>query len=91
MEALVLRSLLLSFNRQLLTLIGRDVVIEDFADLIVYQESGRPAMGLDHIIRGGSWHSDAIYCRAASRKWNGPSSGLPFVGFRLALAPRKTP
>jgi len=50
-----------------------------------------PGTGLDHIIRGGSWHSDAIYCRAASRKWNGPSSGLPFVGFRLALAPRKTP
>ncbi len=47
-----------------------------------------PAAGLDRIIRGGSWHSDAVYCRAACRKWNGPSNGLPFIGFRLALAPR---
>jgi formylglycine-generating enzyme required for sulfatase activity len=48
-----------------------------------------PAAGLDRMIRGGSWHSDAVYCRAASRKWNGPSNGLPFIGFRLALAPRR--
>jgi formylglycine-generating enzyme required for sulfatase activity len=48
-----------------------------------------PGEGLDRIIRGGSWHSAAVYCRAASRKWNGPSNGLPFIGFRLALAPRR--
>ncbi len=47
-----------------------------------------PATGLDHILRGGSWHSDAVHCRAASRKWNVADTGLPFIGFRLTLAPR---
>lgn len=50
-----------------------------------------PAAGLDRIIRGGSWHSDAVYCRAASRKWNAPDNGLPFIGFRVALTPRRAP
>lgn len=50
-----------------------------------------PTGGLDRIIRGGSWHSDAAYCRAASRKWNTPDNGLPFIGFRVALTPCRNP
>jgi formylglycine-generating enzyme len=46
-----------------------------------------PPRGLDHVIRGGSWHSDASACRAAFRTWNVTEARLPFIGFRLALAP----
>jgi len=49
-----------------------------------------PKSGLDHVVRGGSWHSDASACRAAFRTWNATEARLPFIGFRLALAPIRT-
>jgi len=51
------------------------------------QDPTGPAAGYEHIVRGGSWHSPAMYCRAAYRAWSNPDSRLPFIGFRLALAP----
>jgi len=46
-----------------------------------------PKSGIDRIVRGGSWHSDAAFCRSAYRTWNVPDGRLPFIGFRIALAP----
>jgi len=46
-----------------------------------------PAEGSDHILRGGSWHSAAAYCRASYRSWNTAEGRMPFIGFRLALVP----
>ena len=48
-----------------------------------------PASGSDRIVRGGSWHSDASLCRAAYRAWSSPDTRLQFIGFRLALAPKR--
>jgi formylglycine-generating enzyme required for sulfatase activity len=39
-------------------------------------------MGLDRIIRGGSWHSHARYCRSAYRGGYDPNDGYGNVGFR---------
>ncbi len=36
-----------------------------------------------HVIRGGSWESDAQACRLASRAGVPPESRLPTIGFRL--------
>lgn len=46
-----------------------------------------PASGSDRIVRGGSWHSAATYCRSSYRAWSIPDGRLPFIGFRVALAP----
>lgn len=46
-----------------------------------------PESGIDRMVRGGSWHSDATACRSAHRAWNAPEIRLPFTGFRIALAP----
>lgn len=46
-----------------------------------------PKDGIDRIARGGSWHSDATFCRSAYRTWNVSDGRLPFIGFRIALAP----
>jgi formylglycine-generating enzyme required for sulfatase activity len=46
-----------------------------------------PSRGYDRMIRGGSWHSAAPYCRSAYRTWSIADGRLPFIGFRLALAP----
>lgn len=48
-----------------------------------------PDSGTDRIVRGGSWHSAAGPCRAAYRAANIPDGRLPFIGFRLALAPER--
>lgn len=38
-----------------------------------------------HMIRGGSWRSKAVYCRAAFRLWaDGRNDG---IGFRVAIDP----
>ncbi|MBK8857448.1 MAG: formylglycine-generating enzyme family protein [Opitutaceae bacterium] len=50
-----------------------------------------PARGADNIVRGGSWHSPAVYCRAAHRTWNNPDVRSQFIGFRIALAPIMPP
>ena len=46
------------------------------------------ARGADRAVRGGSWHSDAAFCRAAYRARNVPVNRSLFIGFRVALAPR---
>ena len=43
--------------------------------------------GLDHVIRGGSWHDSAKYCRSASRFNLIPTTRGSNLGFRVALVP----
>ena len=37
------------------------------------------------VLRGGSWLSNARYCRAAYRGWDAPSRRLYYGGFRVAF------
>ena len=46
-----------------------------------------PVSGSYRVIRGGSWLTDARYCRAADRYNNYPDYGLNNLGFRLVLSP----
>ena len=39
------------------------------------------------VYRGGSWFSNASYCRAAYRNYSDPSLRNNTIGFRIALAP----
>ncbi len=41
--------------------------------------------GNRHMVRGGSWHSDAQLTRATSRHFYSPEDELSTFGFRLAL------
>ncbi len=43
-----------------------------------------PTSGSNRVLRGGSWSSDAVFVRAASRRLFGPASGGSSYGFRLA-------
>jgi formylglycine-generating enzyme required for sulfatase activity len=45
---------------------------------------GPSAAGADRVIRGGSWDSDARYCRSASRSRGGPDLRFFSLGFRCA-------
>jgi formylglycine-generating enzyme required for sulfatase activity len=47
-----------------------------------------PATGSYKVYRGGTWHSAAKYCRAASREFNFPISEEYSVGFRLVRTPK---
>jgi formylglycine-generating enzyme required for sulfatase activity len=46
-----------------------------------------PASGSARVLRGGSWHDDASYCRAAYRDANGMPSINYYddIGFRSVL------
>ena len=46
-----------------------------------------PAASKYKLFKGGGWNQDADYARASSRFMMSPSSGIHFVGFRLALGP----
>jgi formylglycine-generating enzyme required for sulfatase activity len=46
-----------------------------------------PATGVDRVIRGGSWLTNAAYCRAANRLHNEPGIRDYDLGFRPALVP----
>lgn len=46
-----------------------------------------PVSGADRVVRGGSWHSPAAFCRAAYRAWSSPEGRSQYIGFRVALAP----
>ena len=49
-----------------------------------------PKWGFSHIVRGGSWRSEAAACRAAYRNWNKVfviSDVSDYVGARLVLRP----
>ena len=45
-----------------------------------------PQSGVSRVNRGGSWGSDARYCRSANRGWRGPGNSNGFHGFRVALS-----
>lgn len=40
-----------------------------------------------HVVRGGSWGSDALYCRSALRYYFYPVNANSGVGFRVVLVP----
>jgi formylglycine-generating enzyme required for sulfatase activity len=40
----------------------------------------------DRVLRGGSWHSPAVYCRSANRRTYSPESRNISLGFRLVRA-----
>jgi formylglycine-generating enzyme required for sulfatase activity len=40
----------------------------------------------DRVLRGGSWHSPAVYCRSANRGTYSPQSRNISLGFRLVRA-----
>ena len=44
-----------------------------------------PSSGSYRVIRGGSWLSDARYCRVSARENNTPYYRYDFIGFRLAM------
>lgn len=46
-----------------------------------------PTSGSHRVLRGGSWDSDAGYCRSANRDGGAPSFRGSSVGFRPLLAP----
>ena len=43
-----------------------------------------PESGAGKVLRGGSWDSDARFCRAANRFGNSPENRQAMIGFRLA-------
>jgi len=45
-----------------------------------------PRSGVNHVLRGGSWLSNARYCRSAFRSWDGPGYCRSSVGFRLCCS-----
>ena len=45
-----------------------------------------PASGKDRVLRGGSWHFDAKFCRSAFRRGGTPSCGDFCIGFRLCCS-----
>jgi formylglycine-generating enzyme required for sulfatase activity len=44
-----------------------------------------PKSGKNHILRGGSWGSNPVFCRSANRNFADPASRTEFYGFRVAL------
>ncbi len=46
-----------------------------------------PREGPDRVIRGGSWHTPAVFCRSAYRAWGGPDFRYNYLGFRVCLVP----
>ena len=48
-----------------------------------------PASGSRRVSRGGSWLTDAMYCRSASRGWLNRGCRAICIGFRLAFSPDK--
>ncbi len=50
-----------------------------------------PIRGHFRIYRGGSWMSQELFLRSASRSWAEPTTRSPYIGLRVALAPQLTP
>jgi formylglycine-generating enzyme required for sulfatase activity len=48
-----------------------------------------PSNGSFRVFRGGGWSNDGLYCRAASRYRDSPSSQDFYLGFRVAAVPRE--
>ena len=49
-------------------------------------DSKGPASGSVRVNRGGSWGSDAAFCRSAYRVWLSPGFRFVGLGFRFALS-----
>jgi formylglycine-generating enzyme required for sulfatase activity len=47
-----------------------------------------PATGTERVLRGGAWTNVAENCRSACRSHDPPGTRLPYIGFRVAVAPR---
>ena len=45
-----------------------------------------PTSGSSRVLRGGSWHDVAMYCRSSYRYGSSPSIAYTYLGFRLALS-----
>lgn len=39
------------------------------------------------VLRGGSWFSDARYCRSSARSWGNPDSRGRYIGYRIVREP----
>jgi len=39
------------------------------------------------VLRGGSWHYEPWYCRAAARLYNSPGLHYDLIGFRVCCGP----
>jgi formylglycine-generating enzyme required for sulfatase activity len=50
-----------------------------------------PSMGALRVVRGGSWHSSAIFCRSAHRAAEPPSRRSNRLGFRVVCVGTKAP
>jgi formylglycine-generating enzyme required for sulfatase activity len=61
---------------------------EPFPHLDVQDPTG-PAQGKFKVFRGGGWNNEIALARSANRFMMSPSNGIYFVGFRVALAPRR--
>ncbi|MSU22034.1 MAG: formylglycine-generating enzyme family protein [Pedosphaera sp.] len=48
-----------------------------------------PSQGKGKVFRGGGWNNDVEFARSANRFAMAPSSGIHFVGFRVALSSTK--
>ena len=46
--------------------------------------------GSGRVLRGGSWHSNALYCRSAYRYISHPSGNGSDYGFRVVLLPHSS-
>jgi len=51
------------------------------------EDPSGPVTGRDRVVRGGSWHGNAYYCRAAYRCGVDPANRLRSFGFRVARIP----
>ncbi|MFT5466480.1 MAG: sulfatase modifying factor 1 [Verrucomicrobiales bacterium] len=45
-----------------------------------------PAVGSSRVLRGGSWHGHALYCRSAFRYWYAPSLRSSNLGLRVVVS-----
>ena len=50
-----------------------------------------PSTGVLRVVRGGSWHSSAIFCRSANRAAEPPAHHINHIGFRVVCVERKAP
>ena len=46
-----------------------------------------PSSGSGRVLRGGSWGSNSVYCRASYRPYYTPGNRDNFIGFRVARTP----
>ena len=50
-----------------------------------------PAEGKFKVFREGGWNNEIALARSANRFMMSPSNGIHFVGFRVALTPKRQP